>query len=439
MRALNALRLHMPVLLALSGNSPFWQGRDSGLASARTPAFQAFPRTGTARRFASYGEYVEAIDVLVRCDAIPEPTFLWWDARLQPAFGTVEVRVMDAQTQVQDTAALTALVQCLVRLEAERDEAAAQRPPRRTRSSPRTASSRRATGCWRSLIDPPRARAGPRAARRSSSSSASRSPARWDARTSSRARPRWRQWPGAARQRAFAARGGLEARGRGAQRRVPVPASSTVRERTPTHRGSEASTAHARPGRERERANTTPTTRPDDVNTGAPESPGSTSRRSSSTGRLQPDPSTRSVGAALHARVLRARAAPPGRRRRRPAARDRAGRRAAAARAGRPSTVRSRPSTCATVTTRPSPTTNPLAASVCPGAHLHDRPGRATAGSRTREQPRPPTARSFIAAARSCRGSPASARSAAARASSGRRAARAAARAPAGPSRGAAG
>ena len=120
LRALNALRLHLPVLLALSGNSPFWQGRDSGLASARTPAFQVFPRTGVPRRFDSYADYVEAIDVLVRCDAIPEPTFLWWDARLQPAFGTVEVRVMDAQTRVEDTAALAALVQCLVRLEAER-------------------------------------------------------------------------------------------------------------------------------------------------------------------------------------------------------------------------------------------------------------------------------------------------------------------------------
>ncbi len=119
-RALNAMRLHLPVLLALSGNSPYWQGRDSGLASARTPAFQTFPRTGAPRRFDSYADYVEAIDLLIRCDAIPEPTFLWWDARLQPAFGTLEVRVMDAQTRVEDTAALAALVQCLVRLEAER-------------------------------------------------------------------------------------------------------------------------------------------------------------------------------------------------------------------------------------------------------------------------------------------------------------------------------
>jgi carboxylate-amine ligase len=116
-RALNAIRSHLPLLLALSGNSPFWQGRDSGLASARTPVFQAFPRTGPPRRFADYADYVEAIDVLVRNHAIPEPTFLWWDARLQPAFGTLEVRIMDAQTRVEDTAAIAALVQCLVRLD----------------------------------------------------------------------------------------------------------------------------------------------------------------------------------------------------------------------------------------------------------------------------------------------------------------------------------
>jgi carboxylate-amine ligase len=127
-RALNGIRGHLPVLLALSGNSPFWQGRDSGLASARTPAFQAFPRTGPPRWFRDYADYVEAIDVLVRCDAIPEPTFLWWDARLQPRFGTVEVRIMDAQTRVEDTAAIAALVQCLVRLEAEREPAAPDVP-----------------------------------------------------------------------------------------------------------------------------------------------------------------------------------------------------------------------------------------------------------------------------------------------------------------------
>jgi glutamate---cysteine ligase / carboxylate-amine ligase len=117
-RALNGVRAHLPVLLALSANSPFWRGSDSGLASARTPLFQAFPRVGIPRAFATYVDHVEAIDVLMRSGAIHEPTFLWWDARLQPRFGTLEVRIMDAQTRVRDTLALAALVQTLVRLEA---------------------------------------------------------------------------------------------------------------------------------------------------------------------------------------------------------------------------------------------------------------------------------------------------------------------------------
>ena len=118
-RAINRLRAHLPLLLALSANSPSG-GRDTGLASARTPLFQAFPRVGIPRAFADYADYVEAIDLLMRCDAFPEPTFLWWDVRLQPRFGTVEVRIMDAQTTVADYAAIAALVQCLVRLEVER-------------------------------------------------------------------------------------------------------------------------------------------------------------------------------------------------------------------------------------------------------------------------------------------------------------------------------
>lgn len=117
--ATNRLRTAIPLLLALSVNSPFWQGRDTGLASARTPLFQAFPRVGIPRAFADYAEYAESVDVLIRCEAVPEPTFLWWDVRPQPRFGTVEVRIMDAQTTLADTAALAALVQCIVRLEVE--------------------------------------------------------------------------------------------------------------------------------------------------------------------------------------------------------------------------------------------------------------------------------------------------------------------------------
>jgi carboxylate-amine ligase len=153
-RALNGMRLHLPVLLALSGNSPFWQGRDSGLASSRTPAFQMFPRTGAPRWFRDYADYVEAIDLLVRSDAIPEHTFLWWDARLQPTFGTLEVRIMDAQTRIEDTAALAALVQCLVRLEATADP----REPRQADAQEVVAENRfiaARDGMRARLIDPP--------------------------------------------------------------------------------------------------------------------------------------------------------------------------------------------------------------------------------------------------------------------------------------------
>src|SRR6476619_3201405 len=115
----NRLRAHLPMLLALSANSPFWQGRATGLASTRTSVFGAFPRTGVPRRFTSYEDWVQTVDTLLRSGAFPEPTFLWWDVRPQPALGTVEVRVMDAQTDVDATAALVALVQSLARLELE--------------------------------------------------------------------------------------------------------------------------------------------------------------------------------------------------------------------------------------------------------------------------------------------------------------------------------
>jgi carboxylate-amine ligase len=116
-RLMNRLRAHLPLLLALSANSPFWQGRATGLASTRTPVFGAFPRTGIPRRYVSYEEWVRTVDALLRCGAFPEPTFLWWDIRPQPSLGTVEVRVMDAQTSLYGTAALTALVQSVARLE----------------------------------------------------------------------------------------------------------------------------------------------------------------------------------------------------------------------------------------------------------------------------------------------------------------------------------
>ena len=115
----NRLRAHLPLLLALSVNSPLWQGRDTGLGSVRTPLFQAFPRVGIPRPFRDYREWVDTVDILLRCDAFGDPTFLWWDVRPQPRFGTVEVRILDVQSSTSETAALVALVQSLARLELE--------------------------------------------------------------------------------------------------------------------------------------------------------------------------------------------------------------------------------------------------------------------------------------------------------------------------------
>jgi carboxylate-amine ligase len=121
-RALDGLRSALPLLLALSANSPFWRGADSGFASIRTPIFAMFPRTGIARHFGHYGQYVRTVEQLLDCGLIPDPGFLWWDARLQPRLGTVEVRIMDAQSRLVDAAALAAVVQCLVRRCAHRED-----------------------------------------------------------------------------------------------------------------------------------------------------------------------------------------------------------------------------------------------------------------------------------------------------------------------------
>jgi carboxylate-amine ligase len=118
-RLYNRLRAHVPLLLALSANSPYWQGRDTGLASARTPLFQAFPRVGIPLKFDAYSDYVEAVDLMIRSGCFPEPTYVWWDVRPQARFGTIEVRCMDAQIDSESTAALVALVQSIAKLEVE--------------------------------------------------------------------------------------------------------------------------------------------------------------------------------------------------------------------------------------------------------------------------------------------------------------------------------
>ena len=209
------MRAHLPMLLALSGNSPFWQGRDTGLSSMRTPLFQAFPRVGIPRQFPSYADYVEGIDLLLRCDAFPEPTFLWWDVRLQPRFGTLEVRVMDAQTRVADTAALVALVQCLVQA------GGARRLTRATRSStrPEVLEENRfiaaRDGMEASLIDPAREAGGRRASGSTSCSTrARRTPPTSAARAELESVRALAAATGAARQRSRAGRGSAPQLGR---------------------------------------------------------------------------------------------------------------------------------------------------------------------------------------------------------------------------------
>ena len=120
-RLLNGLRRSVPILIALSANSPFWQGRDGGFDSMRTLIFQAFPRTGPPRCFSGYADYVNSLDAMIGAGAVPDPSFFWWDVRPQPKLGTVEVRAMDAQSTLAEVTPLVALIQSLSRLELEGD------------------------------------------------------------------------------------------------------------------------------------------------------------------------------------------------------------------------------------------------------------------------------------------------------------------------------
>ncbi|MDX6555798.1 MAG: glutamate---cysteine ligase / carboxylate-amine ligase [Miltoncostaeaceae bacterium] len=129
LRAFDRMRDRIPLLIGLAANSPFWRAKDSGLAGARTFVFDAFPRTGMPRAFGSYPAYTGAIDALIDAGAIPDATHVWWDLRLKPEFGTLEIRAMDAQRRVADTAPLIALVQCLVRASVEEPDDAAGEPP----------------------------------------------------------------------------------------------------------------------------------------------------------------------------------------------------------------------------------------------------------------------------------------------------------------------
>src|SRR3954470_21832849 len=110
----NGMRVHLPVLLALSANSPFWRADATGLMSTRTPIFRAFPRVGIPPEYRDWEDYARQIGFMVDAGVMADYTYLWYDVRPHPKFGTVEVRVCDAQTRVEHTLALAALIQAMI-------------------------------------------------------------------------------------------------------------------------------------------------------------------------------------------------------------------------------------------------------------------------------------------------------------------------------------
>ena len=110
----NGLRTYLPELLALSANSPFWQGRRTGLASTRVKVFEPFPRAGLPPAFASYEEFELLVDRGIKTNSFEDYTYIWWDLRPHPRLGTIELRICDAQTRIESVAAIAALTQALV-------------------------------------------------------------------------------------------------------------------------------------------------------------------------------------------------------------------------------------------------------------------------------------------------------------------------------------
>ncbi len=114
-QVVNGLLVDLPALLALSASSPFWRGELTGLMSTRQMVFAAFPRSGPPPRFRDYADYAEVVGQLERTGCIPDYTHIWWDVRLHPRLGTVEIRICDAVTRVEDAVAITAYCQALVK------------------------------------------------------------------------------------------------------------------------------------------------------------------------------------------------------------------------------------------------------------------------------------------------------------------------------------
>jgi carboxylate-amine ligase len=114
-QVVNGLLNHLGQLLALSASSPFWRGEPTGLSSSRQMVFAAFPRSGPPPRFRDYADYAEVVGQLEKTGCIADYTHIWWDIRLHPRLGTIEIRICDATTRLEDVVALTAYCQALVK------------------------------------------------------------------------------------------------------------------------------------------------------------------------------------------------------------------------------------------------------------------------------------------------------------------------------------
>jgi carboxylate-amine ligase len=111
----DGMRGYLPLLLGMSSNSPFWQGKTTGLMSSRTPVFRAFPRVGIPPYYGTWQIYSHRVEQMMRGGAIADYTYLWWDVRPHPNLGTVELRVFDQQTRVEHTIGFAAFAQALAR------------------------------------------------------------------------------------------------------------------------------------------------------------------------------------------------------------------------------------------------------------------------------------------------------------------------------------
>jgi len=113
---MNQASYFLPHLLALSTSSPFWEGLDTGLKSYRLTVFDTLPRTGLPERCASFAEFERLVGVLVNAGLIEDSTHIWWDIRPSGRYPTLETRIMDVCTEIEDAVSIAALVQCIMRM-----------------------------------------------------------------------------------------------------------------------------------------------------------------------------------------------------------------------------------------------------------------------------------------------------------------------------------